>query len=129
MRPQRNDNGVLWLIAIVALVWWLSNGDASPIIAPAPTVSRVVYVFEKDDGPVPSPVSAALNALNRRDIVATTWDDDTTDGEGEVPDQYKVPLEESRKAGTPLLVVLNGDEVIRVVKAPTTLEQIEEATR
>jgi hypothetical protein len=124
-----------WLF-IAVLLWggWHALAGALPftipsIVAPATKVSAVVYVYEKDDSAIPSPVAAALNTLNRQGIVATTFEDDTVDGTGEVPAQYAIPLAEARKAGMPLLVVMSGSDVVRVVKAPTTDTQVLEAAR
>lgn len=120
-----------WLfLAVMGVGLWLSFGGKLPDnIAPAPInkVSSVVFVYEKDDHAIPSPVLAALNQLNRRGIVATTFDDDIVDGTGEVPKQYAVALAESRKSGLPVLVVQAGDEVVNVVKNPTTEQAVLEA--
>lgn len=128
MRASNNDS--LWLIGFAILIWWLATqGGASPlpnIVAPTKAV-KATYVFEKDDTAVPPAVRDAINQLNRRGVIATTWDDDTTDGEGEIPAQYKVALEEARKAGTPLLVVESESGVIATVKNPTTAEAVLEA--
>lgn len=120
-----------WLfLAVVGVGLWLSFGGKLPdTIAPAPVnkVSAVTFIFEKDDSPIPPPVLAALNALNRRGIVATTFDDDTVDGSGEIPAQYKIPLEEARKAGLPTLVVMAGESVVKVVKNPKSEAEVLEA--
>lgn len=128
-----------WKIAAIVLVVLLSRGVSLPslptdwklpawpsIIAPA-KVTAVTYVFEKDDGGIPSGVTAAIGALNARDIIATTFEDDTVDSSGSVPEQYKVALAESKTQGVPLLVVQAGDKVLRTVKAPTTAAQVLEA--
>jgi hypothetical protein len=51
------------------------------------------------------------------------------DGDGEVPDQYAAAIEAARKAGLPALVIMAGGKVLRVVKAPTTAEQVTEAVK
>lgn len=125
-----SDFAVIGLFVVAG--WWHLSGGALPnIIAPAPTVkvTSVTFVYEKDDHAIPPPVLAALNQLNRRGIVAATFDDDVVDGTGEVPDQFKVALEESRKQGLPLLVVQAGGDVVRVVKSPTTEQQVLEAVQ
>ncbi len=120
-----------WLFLVVMGVGlWLSFGGKLPDnLNPAPTVkaTAATFVYEKDDTAIPSPVLAALNQLNRRGIVATTFDDDIVDGTGEVPKQYAVALAESRKSGLPVLVVQAGDEVVKVVKNPTTEQAVLEA--
>jgi hypothetical protein len=107
---------------------------------PPPSVNkptRAVYVYEKDSGAVPPQVAGALNVLNRQALeagsgfVADEFEDDTVDGTGQVPDQFKVALETARKPenGLPCLVVLAGDKVIRTVKSPKTARDIEEAVK
>ena len=96
------------------------------ILVPA-KVTAATYVFEKDETAIPSAVMAALSKLNERGVTATTFEDDTTDASGEVPEQYKVALAESKKQGVPLLVVQSGAAVVRTVKAPTTAAQVLEA--
>lgn len=98
-----------------------------PQLTPA---TAAAYVYEKDDTAVPSGVSMGLDRLNReKHIPATLFEEDTLDGEGQVPDQYKIPLAEAQKAGLPALVVMGGDRVLNVVKAPTTAEQVTGAVR
>jgi formate-dependent phosphoribosylglycinamide formyltransferase (GAR transformylase) len=95
-----------------------------PVVKPV-EVDSCVYVFEKDSHVVPPAVRAALNTLNRRNVLATLLEDDVTDGDGDIPEQYKLPLEAARKAGLPCLVVMAGGKVLRVVTNPTA-EQIAE---
>jgi hypothetical protein len=118
-------------------------GNAPPVVvtpdtpepdkpAPDPTTkaTAVVYVYEKDDGGVPSAVLAGLNRVNREQkIRATLFEDDSVDGTGDVPEQYKTPLAEARKVGLPALVVMAGESVLLVVKAPTTEAAVVEAAR
>jgi hypothetical protein len=112
-------------------------GGAPPVVepdkpAPDPTTkaTAVVYVYEKDDGGVPSAVLAGLNRVNREQkIRATLFEDDSTDGTGEIPEQYKTPRAEALKVGLPALVVMAGYAVLRVVKAPTTEAAVVEAAR
>jgi hypothetical protein len=85
------------------------------------TVDAVVYCHEKDDSAIPSGVMAGLNRLNRdRNVTATVFEDDTTTGDGDVPEQYRLPLEAARKHGMPCLVVMAGGKVLRVVKVATS---------
>jgi hypothetical protein len=97
---------------------------------PKKKVTRVTYVYEKDHNNVPRPVSLALQQLNAGgSIVAAEFEEDTVDGTGEVPDQFKIALAEARKTGLPSLVVQAGDSVVRVLKSPTTLESVLEAAK
>lgn len=105
-------------------------GPNPPPVDPTTKATAATYVYEKDDGDIPTPVVVALNRLNReKNIVATPFEDDTTDGDGEVPDQYKVPLEAAKEAGLPSLVVTAGATVLKVVKAPTTEADVIEAVQ
>lgn len=89
--------------------------------APDVKVTAATYFYEKDDGPVPTPVTVAMNKLNRdRRIVATLFEDDATDGDGDVPDQYKAGLTAARRVGLPALTVLAGETVVTVVANPQT---------
>jgi len=120
-----------WLF-IAAMLWALFHalGDKIPtIVPPTNNVTAVVYVFEKDDTAVPGAVSFALDKINRDGIEATIFEDDIVDGTGETPEQYKIALAAAREAGMPVLVVLAGDKVVRVVKAPTTEQAVMEAIR
>lgn len=99
-------------------------------VKPAPTTpaTAATYVYEKDVSAIPTAVLVGLNRLNReRKIVATLFERDTKDGDGDTPDQYRVPLAAAQKAGLPALVVTAGEQVLRVVKAPTTEAQVMEA--
>lgn len=93
-------------------------------------VSRVTYVYEKDSNPVPSGVGVALSRINKEspEIVATEFEDDTTDGDGQVPDQYAAALRAAKEDGLPALVVEGSDgSVLRVVRSPKTESDVMEA--
>jgi len=102
-----------------------------PVPDPNEKVSRATYFYEKDEGGVPPGVAVALNEINSENngIVATEFEDDNTDGDNEVPDQYRVGLEAARQNGFPCLVVQAGNKVIKVVSAPTKISQVMEAIR
>lgn len=92
----------------------------------APKVTAVTYVHD-EKAVIPSGVSAALNELNSRGIMATAYPDDASDGDDQVPDQYKVTLPAAKAAGIPSLVVQAGERVLGTVKEPTTKAQVLEA--
>lgn len=100
-------------------------------VEPAPsTVTAVTYVFEKDDTAPPNGVRVALNRLNReRKIIATEFEQNTFDGDEEIPDQYKAALTAAKQNGLPSLVVLADSTVLRVVKAPKTEAEVMEAAK
>lgn len=94
----------------------------------ATTATAAVYVYEKDNHAIPAHVTVAINRLNReRKIVATLLEDDTTNGDGEIPTQYRLALEAARKAGLPAVVALAGGQVIRVTPAPASEAAVMEA--
>src|SRR5689334_17216233 len=107
--------------------WPVPPAPPPPVVVPAPKPTAVTYVYEKDQNPVPSPVLVALNTLNRADLLATVFEQDTKDGTGDTPEQYKVPLAAAKTAGLPALVVTSGATVIRTVKDPKTAAQVMEA--
>lgn len=93
----------------------------------APVATKATYVYEQRAGSVPSPVLAALDKLNRSGITASPVDQHVTSGKGPVPVQFVVAFEEAKKAGIPCLVVEYSTGPPKVVKAPTTAEQVLEA--
>lgn len=103
----------------------------APTVPPEPTrATAATYVYEKHDTSPPSAVMVGLNRLNReRKIMATIFDEDTVDGDDQVPDQYVAALAAATQAGLPAFVVVAGDKVLTVVKAPTTEAQIMEAVK
>ena len=123
---KRIGNG----IALVLLMVFLASLSQKPGPLPFPStkVTAVTFVYEKDKHVVPPPVLAALNKLNReKGIVATVFEQDTVDGAGEVPEQYKATLAAAKEVGLPALVVLANGKVIKTVKDPKTAEQVLEA--
>lgn len=102
--------------------------DPPPPVDPDNKALAATFVYEKDEHVVPAAVLSGLNKLNReRKIIATLLDDDTTDGGGNIPEQYKLIVPAARAAGLPALVVTGAKGVIRVVKSPTTEAQVLEA--
>lgn len=100
------------------------HGCQRGVVVPS-TATAAVYVYEKDASPVPVGVTVGLNRINReRQIVATLLEADTTDGDGDVPDQYRPALDAAKAKGLPALVVLAGSTVLAVVNAPTDADAI-----
>jgi hypothetical protein len=99
---------------------------------PNQKITRVTWVWEKDDGPIPRYVATALQKLSDPaggySVVATDFEDDTTDGDGQVPDQYKLALETSKTTGVPVLVLQSDGIVVKTMK-PKTEAEILEAVR
>jgi hypothetical protein len=102
-----------------------------PVVVPVvePKVDRVVYVYEQRSGSVPPTVAAGLDKLNRAGIEATPFEDDSTDGDGDVPEQYVKPLDAARLAGLPALVVMGNGKVLDIADGGKEVEAIEEILR
>ena len=117
---------IIGLLLIVAAIYWHLHGPELGPLLPNSKVTAAVYVYDvRTSGGVPSGVLAGLNRVNReKGIVATAYEH--TEG-NTVPKQYAVPLEEAKKAGLPALVVMAGETATKVVKGPTTAEQVLEA--
>lgn len=105
------------------------NVPVEPVDPPVKTVTAVHYFYEKDDGTPPSAVGAGIGQLNSQGIPANIVEGGTNDGTDDIPLQYKVTLPAAKAAGLPALVVLYSDGTTKVVKNPTTAEQVKEAVK
>lgn len=115
-------------VVLVLAAGWLALGGWVPdFISPSSPPTAATYTFEKDMGGPPGPVLAAMSVLNSKGILATNDEVDATDGDDQVPDQYKVSRPAAVAAGLPALVVMGGDKVLKVVKAPKTEQEVFEA--
>lgn len=112
------------LLAIVAVLAIGPGGVVGPSKPDA-----VTYTYDDKRHAVPSPVSAAISALNGQGIEADLDEVDTTDPSGDVPEQFKVSRPAAVAAGLPALVVMGGGKVIRVVKDPKTEAAVLEAAK
>jgi len=102
----------------------LLRKDAPPP-PPPQSVARVTYVYEKDDGSLPVGVVEAFHEINAAgDIIASEFEQNTVDGDGEVPQQYQTALAQAKDAGLPAAVIEYADGSVAVIQAPTTKEQI-----
>lgn len=102
----------------------------TPPSDPTTKATRLTYVYEQRQGPIPAPVAAALSKLNvPGGFVASSIDQHAISGKGQVPAQYAVALEAAKKAGIPCLVVQAGDAVLKVVPRPTTAADVEGAVK
>ena len=128
-----NQNNIVVLLLFAAGLILITQPEGCINISPGPSgVDRVTYVYEKDNTIIPKPVAYALQKLNEDEtagILASEFEQNTTDGNGEIPDQYKIALETAKEAGLPALVVQSGDRVVKVVKNPTTEEHVTEAVK
>jgi hypothetical protein len=90
--------------------------------------TAAVYVYEKDATAIPLWVTTGLNRLNReRKVVATLVEADTTNGGGNVPEQYRPAVDAAKAGRLPALVVMAGQVVLRVVPAPGSEAAVMEA--
>lgn len=95
----------------------------------SPKATAAIYVYEKDEGSIPSAVASGGDKLNAAGIVFTTFERNTVNGNGQTPAQYVAPLAEANKIGLPALVVFAGDRFVRAVKAPKTEAEVLEAVK
>lgn len=109
----------------------LQEKPTTPVVVdPEPSLpaTSATYVYDYPDMAVPKGVSTGINRLNReRNIRATLFEEGSRDGDGDVPDQYKLALKAANEAGLPAFVVQAGDKVLVVVKDPRTETAIVEA--
>ena len=132
-QPHSGNDRTLLIIGLILIVLGLLKFDFGTLFdLPLPneptTITAAVYVYEKDDGPVPVGVYAGIEKLNReKNILASLFEKDTIDGTGETPEQYKPALEAARSKSIPSLVVLSGTNTVTVIEKPQTEAQVLEA--
>ena len=115
----------------------LIGPSSPPVVVVDPTdppltlrPTAATYIYEKDQSNPPREVQSAISQLNESgSLVASVFEQDTVDGDGEVPDQYRAALTAAQAAGLPCLVVLAGDLVLRVVRDPKTVADVLEAVK
>lgn len=113
------------LIALILIAALVQLGGGGGSVLPIAKVTDAVYVYEKDETAIPAGVMSGMSRLNlERKITATFFDKDTKNGNGETPTQYRVSLAAAQEAGLPSLVVIAGGKAVKVVKSPTTEEQV-----
>jgi len=119
------------LVGIILAQWVPATpiGTWLPSVVTLKKPTKATYVYEQRAGSVPSAVLSALNTLNRSGVVATPVDQHVLGGGDAIPAQYVVAMEEAKKAGIPCLVVEYSTGPPKVVKAPTTAEQVLEAVK
>lgn len=128
------SNKTLLIIGIILIVLGLLKVDFGvvfdlPLNSPT-TLTAAVYVYEKDEGPIPVGVYAGIEKLNtEKNIVASIFEKDTIDGTGETPEQFKPALVAAKARSIPSLVILSGTTAINIVEKPQTEEEILEAIK
>lgn len=108
----------------------------SPNPPPNPSPSKItaaIYVYEKSQSAVPRSVAAAISRLNvdrsGAGFSASIVEQDVITGGGTVPKQYASAIEAAKREGLPALVIMTGEVIAKVVKNPTTEEQVMEAAK
>ena len=84
-------------------------------------LDQAIYLYEKDEGPIPPGVMAALAKANEEsegELIAVPFEEDQRDGDGDVPERYAVAYEAGMKFKRPCLVLVSGD-VAKVVTVTT----------
>jgi len=126
------DNYVGVLIAADGTVQPISKLTIIRPTNPVTTkVTKATYVYDKDMGPVPKHVAAALAKINvggSSPFVADEFEIHNTTGTGQVPKQHQLALEAAKQTGLPCFVVERGSTV-SVIKSPTTEDQVLEAVK
>lgn len=121
------DASWTWIALLIVAYLLIGGGGDNPLSPSKPTAAT--YFYEKDSGGIPPAVGEGISKLNEQGIRATTFEEDTTNANQQIPKQYAVSLPAAREAGLPALVVMAGEKVVRTVKAPTTVEQVIEAAK
>lgn len=98
--------------------------DDKPVEPVTTKPTAAIYFYEKDQTAIPPYVSAGLNQINRKGIDATLFEVDTTNGKSTIPERFRVPHSEAVKAGVPVLIVMAGTTVTKIIKAPKSIEEI-----
>lgn len=136
MNQAERNKTVAWVLLLVSVatlgyVAGKSNWSIDPRtwVTPAAKATAAIYVYEKDEGSIPSAVASGGDKLNAAGIVFTTFERNTVNGNGQTPAQYVAPLAEANKIGLPALVVFAGDRFVRAVKAPKTEAEVLEAVK
>lgn len=112
----------LKLFLIVLLL--LASQYVGGVDLPFATEPDQGYYVRRARTAIPAPVASALNKLNAKGIKAEEVSGSAVDGTGEVPDQHKIAIAAAIDAGIPAFVVQAGDRVVKVIKSPTTEEDI-----
>ena len=103
-----------------------------PPVIPSKKVTQITYVYEKSLHSLPREVQSTISKLNierkGEGFLATWFEQDVTDGTGQLPAYVSVAAD-AAKGQIPCLVVQAGDTVLRVVKNPKTEAEIREAVK
>lgn len=110
-------------LLILFVLWFVFFGGKG-VVAITTKATAVTYVYEKGMNGVPNYVQAAINKLNHQGFTASNHEVDVTDGEEQVPDQFKVAVAAAKEAGLPSVVSTAGDKVVKVVKEPKTEDEV-----
>jgi hypothetical protein len=124
---NQQQNPLLLLLLILGLVFLLPRIAPTPIDQPTTeTITRLTYVYEIRDGGVPPALLAALSAaeLSRDSVRVSVFEEDSTDGAGQVPEQFQRAKAAADEYGKPCLVAESAARVVRVRRNPTGPEDV-----
>jgi len=97
----------------------------------APAIVRLTYVYEKDQGGIPPALAAAISdaELSSGSVRVGVFEEDSTTGAGNVPEQFRRAKEAADKYGKPCLVAESADAVVRVRLKPQGKADVEYALK
>jgi hypothetical protein len=98
--------------------------DTEPVNPAIPGKKTAIYFYEKDQTAIPSFVRSALNKINRQGVDAVEYEIDTRGKNGEIQPRFKVAHERAVKEGVPVLIVMSGDTVAKVIKSPKSEDEM-----
>lgn len=125
---KRSNDGILLFLLFLAVAYYLlGQPQILPPVTPVTKVTMATYCYEKDDTVVPRGVKTGLMKLNQEGILATLFEEDTTNPDGEIPEQYRIAAAAAKEAGLPCLVIQADDTVVRVIKNPGTEQHVLQA--
>lgn len=120
------QDSVLSVIAVI--VEELSVEEPGPV-EPAPDeptppttkIASIQYVYEQREGGPSNEIQSVMDRINREKKIKTTMvDDDAENADGQIPKQYRVAIEESKKIGVPCVVALDTEgRMVKSIKKPT----------
>ena len=121
---------IVLLVALVA-IWFVKSDQVTPPPTPVVEVKAdlVAFVYESEDGALPSYVFGASAELVERGINVRPIDDDVETGLGGLPIEIAKAIVAGRANGLPAMVVMGGGDVLSVMNLPSSKEAISEAVK
>lgn len=135
MKPKQNNVAGLIVLGVLLYLMFGNNlkCDSLPIPTPGPEpsqVTRVTYVYEKNEGGVPPGVSFALREINEAgEVIAAAIEQDITDASGSTPPQHSNAVTVAKRVGLPVLIVEGSGGTVLGFAKVTNEEQVREAVQ